>query len=151
MSSLSFGSEFSVKSLNWIDVSNDIKKIIPPLTHSSHKGSMGRIGVLGGSATYTGAPYYAGVSALKFGADISFVFCAQQASIPIKSYSPELIVIPFYDEMNDYTCDKHHSSIIVGHFERMHTLVIGPGLDRKSIVKSITSVVIESAIKSNLP
>ena len=31
--------------------------IIPPLTHLLHKGSCGRIGVVGGSIEYTGAPY----------------------------------------------------------------------------------------------
>ena len=71
--------------------------LIPQLTPQSYKGQMGRIGVIGGSSEYTGAPYYAGESALKFGADLLFIFCASQAAIPIKCYSPELMVSPFYD------------------------------------------------------
>jgi ATP-dependent NAD(P)H-hydrate dehydratase len=59
---------------------------------------MGRIGVIGGSVDYCGAPYYSAVSALKFGADLSWVFCSQSSAIPIKAYSPELMVTPFYDE-----------------------------------------------------
>ena len=151
MSSLSFGSEFSVKSLNWIDVSNEIKKIIPPLTHSSHKGSMGRIGVLGGCWAFAGAPYYAGVSALKFGADISFIFCNERNSIPIKSYSPELVVIPFYDSNERYNINEDCSCIIVDKLKDLHTLVIGPGLNMNSLVKRATGVVIKRAVESNLP
>ena len=73
-----------------------ITKCVLPLTFQSHKGSSGRIGVLGGSAQYTGAPFYAGMASLKVGADLAFCFCADEASIPIKSYSPELVVIPVY-------------------------------------------------------
>jgi hypothetical protein len=40
---------------------------VPPLTSSCHKGSSGRIGILGGSARYTGAPYYAAMASLKVG------------------------------------------------------------------------------------
>ena len=29
---------------------------------------------------------------------MSYVFCAKEAAIPIKSYSPEIMVIPFYDD-----------------------------------------------------
>ena len=73
------------------------KFLVPPLTHANHKGQHGRIGIIGGSVDYSGAPFYAAQSALRFGADLSFVFCAKQAAGPIKSYSPELMVFPFYD------------------------------------------------------
>lgn len=80
------------------DVTALTLNVVPPLDASSHKGTMGRVGVVGGSKDYCGAPYYAAVSALKFGADLSWVYCSQEAAIPIKSYSPELMVTPFYDD-----------------------------------------------------
>jgi NAD(P)H-hydrate repair Nnr-like enzyme with NAD(P)H-hydrate dehydratase domain len=79
-------------------VSSVINRIVPSLASSNHKGSMGRIGVVGGSSDYCGAPYYAGVSSLKVGADLASVFCSQSAAMPIKVYSPELMVSPFYDD-----------------------------------------------------
>ncbi len=75
-----------------------IRSIVPPLSHSYHKGTMGRIAIIGGSRDYTGAPYYAAESALKFGADLSFIYCSNDAAIPIKCYSPELMVTPFYND-----------------------------------------------------
>lgn len=42
-----------------------VKACIPPLDDSKHKGQAGRIGIVGGSLEYTGAPYFAGISALK--------------------------------------------------------------------------------------
>jgi hypothetical protein len=37
---------------------------------------------------YTGAPYFAAISALKAGADLVHVFCEHEAGQVIKSYSP---------------------------------------------------------------
>lgn len=39
------------------------KQIIPTLTSSLHKGQLGKIGIVGGCLEYTGAPFYAGISA----------------------------------------------------------------------------------------
>ena len=71
-----------------------VKSIVPKLTHQLHKGECGRIAVFGGCVLYTGAPYFAAISALKAGADLVHVFCEKAAGSVIKSYSPELIVHP---------------------------------------------------------
>jgi ATP-dependent NAD(P)H-hydrate dehydratase len=76
---------------------NDIiNKSFPPLKNTSLKGDNGRIGVIGGSYEYTGAPYYAAISSLKVGADIAHIFCSKSAANAIKSYSPEIIVHPVF-------------------------------------------------------
>lgn len=86
---------------------------ILPLASNAHKGSSGRIGVLGGSERYTGAPYYAGMAALHVGSDLAFVFCAQEAALAIKSYSPELMVAPVYSsrEFNEHADKQHDESV----------------------------------------
>eukprot|EP00571_Detonula_confervacea_P004730 CAMPEP_0172314398 /NCGR_PEP_ID=MMETSP1058-20130122/22429_1 /TAXON_ID=83371 /ORGANISM="Detonula confervacea, Strain CCMP 353" /LENGTH=436 /DNA_ID=CAMNT_0013028257 /DNA_START=224 /DNA_END=1534 /DNA_ORIENTATION=+ len=75
---------------------NNANNLFPPLSASSHKGSHGRIAIFGGSEKYTGAPYYAAQSALHCGIDLATVFCAKEASVPIKCYSPELMVQSVY-------------------------------------------------------
>uniref|UniRef100_A0A914DAV2 ATP-dependent (S)-NAD(P)H-hydrate dehydratase n=1 Tax=Acrobeloides nanus TaxID=290746 RepID=A0A914DAV2_9BILA len=96
-----------------------LKKLFPVLDTSSTKGDFGRIAIIGGSKEYSGAPYFAAMSAMKAGGDLSYVFCHPDALIPIKSYSPELIV---------------HGSLqwdyIEQHLWRFHSIVIGPGLGR---------------------
>ena len=69
-----------------------LRVLVPPLVATSYKGSSGKVGVVGGCFEYTGAPFYAALTALKLGADLSHVFCDEAAAVPIKSYSPELIV-----------------------------------------------------------
>ncbi len=50
------------KALQFADA---LRSFIPVLGPSLHKGQSGRIGIVGGSREYTGAPYYASYSALK--------------------------------------------------------------------------------------
>ena len=57
-----------------------------------HTPQLGRVGVFGGSKDYTGAPFYASISSLRMGADLAYVFTAQEAAPAIKTYSPELMV-----------------------------------------------------------
>ena len=69
-----------------------LKDLVPLLLDTTQKGYNGKVAVIGGCTEYTGAPYFSAISALYGGADIAHIFCTKNASIPIKSYSPEVIV-----------------------------------------------------------
>lgn len=50
------------------------KQAVPYLNSDKHKGQDGRIGIIGGSLEYTGAPYFAAISALKLSSsDLSII------------------------------------------------------------------------------
>lgn len=51
--------------MNSVQMIKIARGIIPPLTSSLHKGQLGKIGIIGGSLEYTGAPFYAGISAMR--------------------------------------------------------------------------------------
>ncbi|TMW40228.1 hypothetical protein DOY81_014692 [Sarcophaga bullata] len=111
------------------------RTIIPKLTDCKHKGQYGRIGVVGGSVEYTGAPYFAAISALKVGADLAHVFCQKEAAVVIKSYSPERIVHPLLDAENAV-------ELIATWLERLHVIIIGPGLGRcPNIQKTVIELI----------
>ena len=74
------------------------------------KGECGRIAVFGGCVLYTGAPYFAAISALKCGADLVHVFCEKAAGSVIKGYSPELIVHPILGKFLTFSSSKIFSS-----------------------------------------
>ena len=153
----------SANTLSWAAVKEVAKLVVPPLSSSLHKGQMGRIGVLGGSEEYTGAPFYAAKSSLMLGADLSFVFCAEAATVPIKSYSPEIMVVPFYtkeDELKTISSSSSSSmlssmveergKIVTDYFSRLHCLIIGPGLGRKTIALETAKFVIKAAVEAQL-
>ncbi|CAK1598915.1 unnamed protein product [Parnassius mnemosyne] len=121
-----------------------VQSCIPPLDGNSHKGQAGRIGVIGGSMEYTGAPFFAGISALKVGADIAHIFCTSPAATVIKSYSPELIVHPLLDQPNAV-------NEISPWLDRLHAIVVGPGLGRETKTFEIVSELIETIKRKNIP
>ncbi|KAG9492238.1 hypothetical protein GDO78_000647 [Eleutherodactylus coqui] len=121
-----------------------VRNVIPPLTSKKHKGQDGKIGIVGGCQEYTGAPYFAAISALKVGADLSQVFCTKDAATVIKSYSPELIVHPVLDHPNAlHEIEKW--------LPRLHALVIGPGLGRSDSILDTAKGVIEKAKAKGIP
>lgn len=147
----------------WIESKSvAILKCIIPLSPSSHKGSSGRVGILGGSVRYTGAPFYASMASLKVGSDLCYVFCAQEATVPIKCYSPELMVAGIYSAAEFDIALEHHDEQeqgrlvakmtleITSMMHQMHVLVIGPGLGRCPLVMRATSQIIKIAMERKL-
>jgi len=110
--------------------------IVPSLTEDRHKGQSGRIGVIGGSMEFSGAPYFAAISALRVGCDLAHVFCCKEAGPVIKSYSPELIVHPVLDLDNALSYIKPILSVL-------HVLVIGPGVGRDPKVLQTVAMIID--------
>ncbi|XP_073701905.1 ATP-dependent (S)-NAD(P)H-hydrate dehydratase isoform X2 [Garra rufa] len=121
-----------------------VRNTIPPLTSKKHKGQDGRIGIIGGCQEYTGAPYFAAISALKAGADLSHVFCTKDAAPVIKSYSPELIVHPVLDSPNAV-------EEIEKWLPRLHSLVVGPGLGREDMLLKNAKEIIERSKLRGIP
>ncbi|XP_039812974.1 ATP-dependent (S)-NAD(P)H-hydrate dehydratase-like [Panicum virgatum] len=117
-----------------------VRRITPPLDRARHKGQARKIAVIGGCREYTGAPYFAAISALKVGADLSHVFCTKDAATVIKSYSPELIVHPILEESYSVREDERASvsskilTEVATWMERFDCIVVGPGLGRDSFL-----------------
>ncbi|KAK6096628.1 hypothetical protein MT418_003453 [Batrachochytrium dendrobatidis] len=136
------------------------KRVIPPLSTRLHKGQSGRIGVVGGSLEYTGAPYYAAMAALYTGVDLCHVFCAQDAAPAIKCYSPELVVHPSIVSKRD--CEHLNPVAIDNCIEtavdrmtpllcRLDSLVVGPGLSRDPVMLAMAKRIVEKVISLGTP
>ena len=135
--------------LQWSTAQKAVQRLVPPLSFDSRKGQNGRIGVLGGSYEYTGAPYYAAQSALQAGADLAYVFCADGAAPAIKSYSPELIVLPCYKTANMH--DQQATSMAMQEVRpwlaRLDCCVIGPGRD-EGVLKGVADIMNAAEVRS---
>jgi len=142
-----------------ITLNDFLNRIAPPLDGRGHKGQAGRIGVLGGSVDFAGAPYYAGMAALRVGAELLYLCTADEATGPIKSYSPELMVSSVYRHSALTSSDeaewtKERDMFVdrmVNLFPRLHALAVGPGLGRHSRVFEAVAKVIEAAREKKLP
>lgn len=133
--------------------------IAPRLDGRGYKGQAGRIGVLGGSIDFAGAPYYAGMAALRVGAELLYLCTALEATGPIKSYSPELMVSEVYrwshmssEDGQVVTAEQDRMvEKMEGLLPRFHALAIGPGLGRDDRVLAAVARIIEACRKRSLP
>jgi ADP-dependent NAD(P)H-hydrate dehydratase len=75
-----------------------IKKHTVPRNLYSKKGDNGIVLVVGGSSLYHGAPLLASLAALRCGADLVYTGIPKSISIPIRSYSPNIIALPMPDD-----------------------------------------------------
>ncbi|XP_048608031.1 ATP-dependent (S)-NAD(P)H-hydrate dehydratase isoform X2 [Brassica napus] len=147
----------AMSSTSEADAESVLRTVTPSLDPERHKGQAGKIAVIGGCREYTGAPYFAAISALKIGADLSHVFCTKDAAPVIKSYSPELIVHPVLEE--SYTISEEEKrkvqDEVIGEvdkwMERFDCLVIGPGLGRDPFLLECVSKIMLLAKKFNVP
>ncbi|CAN6993239.1 unnamed protein product, partial [Brassica oleracea var. botrytis] len=156
----SLSSSRAMSSTTEADAESVLRLVTPSLDLKRHKGQAGKIAVIGGCREYTGAPYFAAISALKIGADLSHVFCTKDAAPVIKSYSPELIVHPVLEE--SYTIShfseeerRQVQEKVVGEVEKwmeiFDCLVIGPGLGRDPFLLECVSEIMLLARKFNVP
>lgn len=70
----------------------DLVRCFPKRKLASHKGNNGKVLVIGGSNTYSGAPSLAGLTAIELGLDLVIIFTPKSVANTIRSYSPNLIV-----------------------------------------------------------
>jgi len=131
-----------------------VQKMIPPMLESFHKGQLGRVGVIGGSEDYTGAPYFSAMASAKLGCDMSHVICEPGAGAVIKTYSPNLMVHPYMRQSKNMTESESVESVsneVVSMLSRLHVVVIGPGLGRDKAMQDTCARVIQEARKQNIP
>jgi ATP-dependent NAD(P)H-hydrate dehydratase len=82
------------------------------------------------------------------------IICEKSASIPIKSYSPNLMVHPYLYDSNNKPWHVPISDVVTkveGLLSRIHVVVVGPGLGRDRVLLETASKIIESVRSQKKP
>ncbi len=110
------------------DVSQTPLARIPARDHDSHKGSYGRVLVVGGSLGMAGAPGLTGMAALRAGAGLVYVAVPRVIQATVAGYEPSYLTIGLEDDPNGEmaTLARH---TIRDRAESMDVLAIGPGMN----------------------
>jgi len=102
------------------DVFLTVKKRAP----DAHKGDFGRLLVIGGSETYSGAPALTAMGAYAAGVDIVYVAAPETAAPIVAGFSPSLITLKLKgSRLTSRNMDK-----LEEFYERVDAVAIGPGL-----------------------
>ncbi len=125
----------------------DIVYNVPDRPKDAHKGSSGRILVIGGSNKYTGAPALAGLAALAAGSDLAFIACPESIRDIIAGYSPELITIPYPGKYLSIESLDHILKTIEEY--RPHVIIVGPGLGRRPETLEAVRRLLDKLVEEN--
>ena len=108
------------------DIDKDMKKLLPKRDKKSHKGSYGKVAILGGSEGMAGSTYLSSKAVLRVGAGLVFLIVPQSISQILQIKSTEQIV---------KTIDSHNLKYNENIFKQIldnlidkDVLAIGPGM-----------------------
>ncbi|KAL7925007.1 carbohydrate kinase [Trichoderma austrokoningii] len=137
------------------NVLGKVRRMVPPLLDTFHKGQLGRVAVIGGSEDYTGAPYFSAMASARLGCDMSHVICTPAAAAVIKTYSPNLMVHPLMRQSagkDETDADPDQVAQRINEMlGRLHVLVVGPGLGRDPLMQATVARVIKAAREAQMP
>ncbi|MEM2812540.1 MAG: NAD(P)H-hydrate epimerase, partial [Candidatus Bathyarchaeia archaeon] len=125
----------------------DVLMVIKPRPPEAHKGDFGRLLVIGGSETFSGAPTLTALAALRAGVDLVYIATPRETAYAISSISPDLITIKLE---GDYLSTRN-LSVIRGYMERATAIVIGPGLGLHKETQEAVGKIIEEAEGRGIP
>jgi len=116
---------------------------LKPRSSWSKKGENGKILIIGGNETYSGAPALAAMGAIQAGVDLVTILAPQKISTSIRSYSPEFIVEDYsYPHLS---LDSVSEEIIA----QNDIIVLGPGLGRHIETKKAVHQIMKIIRKNN--
>ena len=104
----------------------DVQAVKIPRPALSHKGQYGRLLVIAGGETFTGAPALVALAAYRTGTDLVFVAAPERTANVVSSMSPSLISLKLPGESLAPT----DLQLLREHIEKATAIAIGPGLGR---------------------
>lgn len=118
-----------------------------PRISTAHKGDFGRLLIVGGNDTFSGAPALAGLAALRVGVDLVYIAAPRETAHDIATMSASLITI----KIPGNHLSSRGISAITPFITRATAVILGPGLGlHEDTVKAVRKVM--SAVdKASLP
>ena len=118
----------------------DVLLATKPRPSESHKGDFGRLLVIGGSETFSGAPAFVALAALRTGVDLAYVAAPEKTAHDIASMSPDLITI----KLEGTHLNVGNVSALKTYIEAANAIALGPGLGLHSETREAVKAVIEA-------
>jgi hydroxyethylthiazole kinase-like uncharacterized protein yjeF len=102
----------------------DVLAVAKARPTESHKGDFGRLLVIGGSETFSGAPTLVALGAMRTGVDLVYVAAPERTAQAISSMSADLITIKLRGEH----LNPSNVTELKEYIEKVDAVVLGPGL-----------------------
>jgi len=103
-----------------------VASLLPQRPRDSHKGTYGKVLVIGGSRHYSGAPVLSAIAVLKVGGGLSAIITPYPQNLVATAKYPELVSIPVITSEGFFTEESVADVLKVA--ENFDVIVLGPGL-----------------------
>lgn len=115
----------------------DVYLASKPRHPESHKGDFGRLLVIGGSETYSGAPALTAMAAYAAGIDLAYVAAPETAASIIAGFSPSIITV----KMKGPRLTPKNLGDLSPFLDRVDAVAMGPGLGlHKDTVAAVNAI-----------
>ncbi len=114
--------------------------LLPPRPRRAHKGSFGRVLVIGGSVGMSGAAYFTAKAAYRTGAGLVEIFCPTENRVIYQTSLPEAL-LTLYDP------DALDETALFRALDRADAVALGMGLTTAELTERITSLVLSHCRK----
>ncbi|MGD0977949.1 MAG: NAD(P)H-hydrate dehydratase [Candidatus Bathyarchaeia archaeon] len=125
----------------------DVLLVARPRPSESHKGDFGRLLVIGGSETFSGAPTLVAQAALRTGVDLAYVAAPEKTAYAISSMSPDLITI----KLGGKHLNPSNLQTLKPYVEASDAIVVGPGLGLHPETGEAVMEIVETVEKFGKP
>jgi len=113
----------------------------------SHKGDFGRVLVVGGSETYSGAPALTALGAYATGVDIVYVAAPEAVASIISGFSPSIITV----KLKGKRLAPRNLEEISPFLERVDAVAMGPGLGLHDETAEASNTLLAQVEEKGLP
>jgi hydroxyethylthiazole kinase-like uncharacterized protein yjeF len=118
-----------------------------PRSPTAHKGDFGRLLVIGGSETYSGAPTLVSLAALRTGVDLVYLAAPSKTAYAISSMSPDLITI----KLEGNNLKPSSMETLKPYLGMVDAVALGPGLGLKNETVEFVMTCIEEVEAARKP
>ena len=125
----------------------DVSLVVKPRPLEAHKGDFGRLLVIGGSESFSGAPAFVALAALRTGVDLAYVAAPEKTAYTISSLSPDLITI----KLEGNHLNVGNIPILKTYIEIANAVVLGPGLGLHVETREAVKAVVEAVEMAGKP
>jgi len=125
----------------------DVLLVTKPRQPESHKGDFGRLLVIGGSETFSGAPALVALAALRTGVDLAYVAAPEKTAHDVSSTSPDLITI----KLDGTHLNIGNMPTLKAYIAAVNAIVLGPGLGLHVETREAVKAVVEAVESAGKP
>ncbi|MEM2412564.1 MAG: NAD(P)H-hydrate dehydratase [Candidatus Bathyarchaeia archaeon] len=125
----------------------DVKLVVKDRVPESRKGDFGRLLVVGGSETFSGAPALVALAALRTGVDLAYVAAPRKTAYAISAMSPDLITI----KLDGEHLNTGNIPTLKTYIEKADAIVMGPGLGLHTETMDAVKALIDSVEEAGKP